>query len=316
MKRLAALVAAVLMVVGALALRQARDDADETAVDPGEDPRGILCADDLADVCRAAGIELAPSRPAGETADALVGADGRDALGGSAWLVTSAWADLVQAERDRQGNEALVGVAGEPLASSAVVLAIWEDRSAQLVERCELPGGQLPGWRCLAEQAGEALDAGDRVRIAGPEVDSAVGLVVAAAQAASVVGRTDFASNDPDAGDLGRLAPALSGGPAGDPLRRMRVEGPGQVTATGTVRAHAGNLASSFGKIVAAKVAPAVRADVVLVVPAGSSVSGSDRQALIDALLAAGWDPPADGPTGLPSGGVLAAIRTLWAQSR
>lgn len=316
MKRFAALLAAVLMVVGALALRQARDDGDETGEGPAGVLRGIVCADDLADVCASAGVDVAATQPAGQTADVLIGADRGDDLGGSAWLVTSAWADLVVAERDRARVEPLVGVAGEPLASSPVVLAIWQDRRTQLVERCALPAGRAPGWRCLAEQAGAELDAGDRVRIAGPSVDSALGLVVAASQAAAVVGRTDYASNDPEAADLGRLAPALAGGPGGDSLRRMRAEGPGQVTATGTVRARAGNLSSTFGTIVAEASDPAVRADVVLVVPAGRSVDEDDRRALTEALVAAGWDAAAGGPAGSPSGGVLAAIRTLWAQSR
>lgn len=319
MKRFAALVAAVLMVLGALALRQARDGGDGgdgTGEGPGGVPHGIVCAADLAEVCAAAGVDVVASPPAGRTADVLIGADRRDDLGGSAWLVTSAWADLVVAERQRLNEEPAFEVHGGPLASSPVVLAIWEDRAAQLVERCALPAGRAAGWRCIAEQAGGALDAGDRVRIAGPDVDSALGLVVAASQAAAVVGRSDYASNDPEAADLGRLAPALAGGPAGDTLRQMRAEGPGQITATGTVRARTANLASTFGTIVAEPGQPAVRAEVVLVVPAGSSVDDSDRRALAEALLTAGWDAPSEGPTGLPSGGVLAAIRTLWAQSR
>ena len=41
-----------------------------------------------------------------------------------------------------------------------------------------------------------------------------------------------------------------------------------------------------------------------------------ERAALTDALRRAGYDEAAGGDDGLPAGGVLAAIRTLWAQSR
>jgi len=309
-KRFAALVAAVLMVVGALALRQARDD-EEQADGPADAPRGIVCADDLEAVCDAAGVPVAGAQAAGRTADALVAAADTGALGGDAWLVTAAWAALVIDERARLGEAPLFEVAGEPLASSPVVLAVWADRADQLARRC----GAATGWRCLAEQSGTTLDAGDRVRAAGPDVDTAIGLVVAASQAAGLFGRSDFASNDFDPA-FQSLAGRLASGQAGDPLRRMRVEGPGQVTAAGTVQAGAANLASSFGTIVADPPAPALRADVVLVVPRGAEVPSSQRQDLADALRAAGWGAPADGPSDLPAGGVLAAIRTLWSQSR
>ena len=159
------------------------------------------------------------------------------------------------------------------------------------------------------------MGAGDRVQIARAQVDSAVGLVIAASQAVGVVGRSDFATNDPEAQDLVRLAPALAGGSPGD-LVRMRSRGPGEITAAGTVGVSAQNRTSTLGTIAVTTPEPRVRADVVLVVPAGGGVDDDTRLALTDALLAAGWDPPADGPDGLPSGGVLAAIRTLWAQNR
>lgn len=316
MRRAAALLAAVAMVVAALAYRSSRGDGDRG---PGDDPAvdvaaGIVCAADLADVCAAAGIPIAATPPAGTTADALLAADDATALGGEAWLTTRAWASLVADERARAGEDPVFEVAGAPLASSPVVLALWRDRASQLAERCGIVGEAAPGWRCLAEQSGSTLDAGDRVRIAGPDVDSAVGLAVAASQAVGVVGRSAFASNDPEAQDLASLAPALAGGADGD-LPRMRSRGPGEITAAGTVAALARELSSSFGTIAPVVTEPAVRADVVLVAPVGADVPDETRSALRDALLAAGWDPPADGADGLPAGGVLAAIRTLWAQS-
>ena len=76
------------------------------------------------------------------------------------------------------------------------------------------------------------------------------------------------------------------------------------------------NLGANFGTIRPTVPEPVVRADVVLVVPDGATVPADQRTALADALRAAGWDAPSDESSGLPSGGVLAAIRTLWSQNR
>lgn len=318
MKRLGAFVLAALMVAGALAARGAigGDDEDE-AVDGREpQPSGLVCASDLAEICAAAGIPMAGKPEAGDTADVLIAADRSADLGGSAWLVTEAWASVVAAERERNRDEPLFEVAGDPLASSGVVMTLWSDRATQLAERCGLPVDGAPGWRCLAEQTGTALQAGDRVRAASPDVDTATGLVVAASQAAGLLGRADFASNDFDEGDFRALASNLAGGQDADPVRAMRSQGPGQVTAAGTLVARTTNLASNFGTIRPTVPEPAVRADVVLVAPAGADVPEDQRRELSEALQAAGWDPPSAEPSGLPSGGVLAAVRTLWSQTR
>lgn len=319
MKRLGAFALAVAMVAAAFVARGALGSDEDEVADGGggeQQPPGIVCAADLAELCSVAGVALAGKPPAGDTADDLIAADGTADLGGAAWLVTEAWASLVLEERARNREDPLFEVADGPLASSPVVIGVWADRAAQLAERCGQPADAVPGWRCLAEQSGSALQAGDRVRVAGPDVDSAAGLVVAASQAAGLLDRTDFASNDFDQGDFRSLASALARGQSADPLRAMRSQGPGQVTAAGTVVADATNLSSTFGTIRPAAPQPSVRADIVLVVPAGTDVTAGDRRALTEALRSAGWDAPAAGPSGLPSGGVLAAIRTLWSQDR
>ncbi len=319
MKRIGAFVLAVAMVAAAFYARGAlgTDDEDDVATGgTGEQPAGIVCASDLAEICAAAGVPLAGKPAAGATADALIAAEDAADLGGRAWLTTSAWASVVVDERARNRDEEIFAVAGDLLASSTVTLAVWEDRGAQVSERCGQPADVAPGWRCLAEQSGTALQAGDRVQVASPDVDTALGLAVAASQAAGLLGTPDFASNDFEVDDFRPLAASLARGQASDPLRAMRSQGPGQVTAAGTVAASARNLSSSFGSIRPTTPEPAVRADVVLVVPAGTDVPAEQRSALAEAFLAAGWDPPSDGLDGLPSGGVLAAIRTLWAENR
>lgn len=322
MKRLGAFVLAALMVAAAFAARGALDgDGDGDATGEGQpQASGIVCARDLAEVCQAAGIRVAATTTAGDTADALIGADDASGLGGQAWLTTTAWASVVMDERARNRDESLFEIDGGPLASSGVVLAIWADRAEQLASRCGLAERAAPGWRCLAEQSGTDLRAGDRVRVASPDVDSAVGLVVAASQTAGLLGRSDFASNDFEVGDLRSLAADLAAGQGPDPLRAMRSQGPGRVTAAGTVAAGATNLSTNFGTIRPTVPEPVLRADVVLVVPDGATVPADQRTALADALRTAGWDAPSAepsvGPSVGPSGGVLAAIRTLWSQNR
>ncbi len=317
MKRVGAVIAAVAMVVGALIVRGVLGGNDGDGDTAGVDlPAGLICAEELAEICADAGEVAARTARAGPTADVLIGAKDIEALEGEAWLVTSAWALLVIDERARLGQDPLFEVVGEPLASTGVAVAVWSSRYDQLVERCgETPGTDL-GWRCLAEESGQTLADGDRVRVAGPDVDSASGLVIAASQAAGLLGRSDFASNDFDEPDFRTLAARLAQGQTSDPLRRMRTEGPGQITAAGTLLAGATNLATNFGTIFPNVPEPGVRADVVLLAPRGTDIGDGRRAGLTDALERAGWTEAVDGPAALPAGGVLAAIRTLWTQNR
>ena len=317
MKRLGALVLAVAMVAAAFVARAAlgTDDQDELTAGGDEQPVGIICASDLADRCSAAAVPVAGKPQAGDTADALIAADDPSDLGGSAWLVTEAWASVVLAERERLGREPLFEVAGDALASSGAVLAVWEGRAQQLAARCELATDAALGWGCVAEQAGTELEGG-RVRVAGPDIESAAGLVVAAAQSVGFFTGTDFSLADFDTRGFRSVAAELSSRTTDSPVRKMRAEGPGQITAAGSLAVEATNLASTFGTVATSTPEPPVRADVVLVVPGGTEVPEQQRVALADALQAAGWDPPSTEPSGLPSGGVLAAIRTLWSQNR
>ncbi|HEU5083581.1 MAG TPA: hypothetical protein VFU14_09595 [Acidimicrobiales bacterium] len=310
MRRVFAALAAVAMVVGALALRASLGDGDDPAAPPSSP---VLCAADLAAICEEAGIG-SRAEPAGATADRLVAATSADELEAAAWLTTSAWASLVVDERARLGREPLFAVVGAPLASSGVAAVAWSDRQAQLAQRCGQPADAELGWRCVAEAAGATLAAGDRVRVAIPDVDSAAGLVVAASQAAGLLGRADFASNDFD-GAFRTLATGLADGQTADPLRQMRGEGPGQVTVAGALLAGARTLTSSFGTLQVNVPDPAVRADVVLVAARSAGIDDRHRAQLAGALRAAGFEDPAGGD-GLPAGGVLAAIRTLWAEAR
>src|SRR4051794_5542157 len=125
--RLGALILAIAMVVGSLALRS-RIDRSRTTV-------RLTCATELADACRRIGQGVKVTvEPAGQTADRLAAIDpGADPeLDG--WLTPGRWAQMVDAPRTASGREALFGAQGpQPplrLAQTRVALAVGARRAA------------------------------------------------------------------------------------------------------------------------------------------------------------------------------------------
>lgn len=307
-KQIGAVVGAVALVVGAFVIRGAVSGGSDGIDDPGgggDRAGGLVCPTEFAALCDTTG-EPVRTATAGATADALLDATSADALDGDAWIVPRAWAELVIAERSRLGRPALFAVDESPIASSPVVAAVWGAPATELETVCG-----VVDWTCLAT---EARVGGNRLQVGMPDVDSATGLTVAAAQAASLLGTTDYASND-FAGAFRGQATRLSANQSRTPLTTMRTRGPGQLTAVGVVAADATNLSSNFGTIAPLTTEPSVSATVVALVRAGDSLDGSTRRALGDAFTDAGWQAgaaSADAPDGLPAGGVLAALRELW----
>ena len=308
MRRLGALVGAVVMVIGAFVVRgELASDHDGDAGPRGDPASGIVCPTEFEEACRDTGQDVTVE-PAGVTADRLVDATSVEALDGEAWVVPAAWARLVVAERERLRLEPLFEIDDDVLASSPVVLAAWADQATELASTCAV---DAVGWGCIAEQTGQQV-LGTRVQPGTPLVDSATGLVVAAGQAGALLGRSDYATND-FTPEFESAAGRLAAGQVADPLTVMRTRGPGQFTAVGVVGAEAQQVGSNFGTIVVFEDRePRVRADVVALVPAGDDLDDDRRDAVRAALTAAGWKTGASGPDGLPDGSVLAAIRTLW----
>ena len=308
MRRIGALLGAVVMVTAAFVVRGTVAGDDDQTVGADADPRpGLVCPIELEELCRVGG-GVVTVEPAGATADRLVEATSPVALGGEAWIVPAAWARLVVAERARLDREPLFEIDDDAIASSAVVLAAWTDQAQELASVC---AADAVGWTCIAEQTGQQV-LGTRVQPGSPPVDSATGLVVAAAQAGALLGRSDYATNDFTPA-FESAASRLAGGQARDPLTVMRTRGPGQFTAVGVVAADAQQLDSNFGTIAAFDDRePRVRADIVALVPVGRELDGDRRDALREGFRAAGWEHAGGGPDGLPDGSVLAAVRTLW----
>jgi hypothetical protein len=333
--RLLALLAAVAMVVGAVAVRNRIDDKEERQ----ETTLRLVCATELRAVCDDLAADddhsvVATVEPAATTAGRLTALEPGRRAGLDGWLVPYPWPEIMSEARERAGSDALL-VPGPVLARSPVVLAVWPDRAAALAARCE---GGAPGWKCLGEAAGQRWDAIGGDPAWGPvkpghlPPSTATGLSVLGAATAAWFGRTDLSSADLDddafRGWLSRLERAVPASPA-PTVETMLVRGPATFDAVGTLEAEAGPVLARSARPSKPDLlypAPVATADVVLATPAGRAadllaelVEGSAGRR---SLARAGWrvegQPRADGipaepalppSKGLPPPGLLSALR-------
>jgi len=335
--RLLALIAAVAMVVGSVAVRS-RLDVSSDGGGGGNDGNGggalrLVCSTELAPVCEAIKKKdlTASVEPAATTAARLSkdGSDGPSSLDG--WLVPSPWPEIVQASRQRAGLEPQLG-AGPTLARSPLVLAVWPDKLNVLRQRCA--GGQV-SWQCWGEVSGQPAA---QIKPGHADVNEAVGLATVGAATAGFFGRADLVRADLEDNDqyrawLARLEKAVPTfqPSSGTAVRDMLVKGPAAFDAVGTTEAEAAPLVVTAARPVKPVViypSPVTTVDVVLATVPGSrskrlsAAVGGD--AGLDALAAGGWRVPkrrpADGipsqpelppSSGLPDAGILEFLRTL-----
>jgi hypothetical protein len=187
-RRLIALVAAIAMVAFALNVRNRRGNDDATNTTSG--PLQLVCATELAFVCdalSASGVRTTVE-PATSTADRLRTVDAEDAdIDG--WLTPGSWGEILDSARPTTAS-ALFAKAGPALARSPLVLAVWKDKRAALA--CAT--GDLG---CVGDAV---ITRGFRLGLA-PD-DQAFGLLADAALAAGHAKNSDFATNDLDETDL------------------------------------------------------------------------------------------------------------------
>ncbi len=313
------------MIAGALFFRSALDDRTE------EKGRvySLVCSEDLAPACDKV-RDAYPGRvdvkvePAGVTADRLVGADGDFGLDG--WLVTAPWREIVDGARVLRGKVPVFGDAPPLLARSQLALVAWKDRVAALAPRC------TPlTWKCLGEASatpGGWAAVGGRPewgQVKPGHADASAdgqGLLVLAQAASEYFGRTDLSTLDLEDPNFQQWLVGLERATPPSrrsPLERMLLEGSAAYDAVGTTKAdaRAAERAARHDQLTVLYPAPMATADVVLTTVPGDrgdrlrdTVTGTARGALLDA----GWDEPdAKGlpPTdGLPSAGLLGALRT------
>ena len=330
--RVLALIAAVAMVVGSVALRSRLDEGgDGGSADGGSDLR-LVCATELARVCEALRERATVSvEPAGVTADRL----SKDAAAGPAsvdgWLVPSQWPEIVQGARQRAGLEPRLET-GPVLARSPLVLAVWPDRLDLLRRGC--PGTPVT-WRCWRDVAGQAAG---QVMPRPPDVNEAAGVAIVGAATAGYFGRADLTRVDLEENDdyrswltrLERAVPTFRPS-TGTAVRDMLLKGPAAFDAVGTTEAEAGPLVLTAARPDKPGViypSPVTTVDVVLAtVPGGRAgrmtrTVGGDPG--LDALARSGWrvprrslapgvmaQPDLPATSGLPDPGVLDFLRTL-----
>lgn len=342
--RLAAVVVAILLVVGALAWRDSRqstatpDDQPTTTTSdaPTVDVTEIVCAAELR-ICDHLAVEGVTVRMEDgvATADALV-----EAGDAPLWITVRALVDVVEDARDRGGAQPLLQTT-DAIAVSPLVLAVWDDRAAVLTAACD-----PAGWDCIGslaeapwEAAGGDAAWGSLKPGHAPPNRSGVGLLVLAQAAADRLDSGEFSARDLDTPEFQRwfgiledAVPTFSGA-GGSFLTRMVQFGPASVDIVGTTEAEAAeilNLAGARGDAVTVlPSSPPVLVEVVIATPRGTSPPPALVDAVRDALVGVGWrSDPATPPTLLPDsqatvdgavtfdGGLLEALRLRWERVR
>lgn len=328
MKRFAALVAAVAMVAGAWAVRAAIVDDGNDADGGGRSAQTLrlTCATELAAVCgqldgEVDGLEVAVEDP-GVTADALAKLRAGKNPGFDVWLTDGPWAAMVADDRAFSGVEGQVlGEPTEVLGRSPAVIVVQAAQKDGLTQAC---AGTIT-WRCIGEQAGTY-----RVGLTAP--DRGDGLVALSEATASYFGTTSYSSVDFEESGFSAWFDSLTRLSTGGTINlgsrsalATAVSQAGTFNVVGALEAQSETLLRDRRDWDTLYPEPMSTAEVQLVPRAGS-----DADALLGRLGAAtvrgalvdqGWRPPS-GRTdsavaiprspGLPSAGVLNALRDLW----
>jgi hypothetical protein len=332
MKRVVAVLAAVVMIGGALWIRQ---NVIEGEGGGGADRFRLRCGAELRAVCERLAAEddaIAISvEDESTTSDQLSGPSGE--VNFDAWLAAGPWPEIVADDRTQAGlDDDLLGTPSEVLGRSPVTLVGPADRMAALAEHC----GGTASWACIGDVSGQqwAAIGGEstwgalRSGLAPP--DTGAGLVALSQAVSSHVGaptwdRLDLDESSPWLGQLVGAAVIDR-----DPLSVLLTR-PGTMSVVGPLEQQAGpELADAADRDRYSLLypEPMVTADVTMTAPAGRDLDealdriGPDR--LATALAAEGWrvpgQPPAAGVGGgplppasnLPSAGALQALRDEW----
>jgi hypothetical protein len=325
MKRLAAIVLAIGMVFGALALRNSLEKNTPAQTATGRDsPFRLNCSTELADVCaELQGTEpnlIVKTEEAGVTADRLtLLSDGTDP-GFDAWLTIGPWAEIVQDNRSYTENkEAILGTPSSVLASSPAEIVTSKAGEATLKAAC---GGAIT-WKCLG--ANQSLPQPQSIGMASP--NTGAGLAVLADATNSFFGNNGYSATDfEDAtfpGWFEQLTKKSQDFALGEQTVLERaVAAAGTFTTVGALSTEVESLettSSKFNSVPAPKDAPdqPVIAQVRLVPAAGITAQDAlnqvDSDALTQLLAESNWNTSdQDSPSNMPAAGVLQVLRDMW----
>lgn len=322
--RIAAVVAAVVLIAGAFAYRD-RTDTDEAA---GGGEGGLVrlyCATELAEVCEEAGpgrnVEV-HVEPAGDTYDRIVSAANSATAEVDVWLAPAPYPAMAAEERQRR---AATDITGRPLKVGGAKLAVvvWKDREAVMTKACSA----TITWKCIGAIAGKGAwtASGGRPEwglvkagLPDPAVEAAGILALGTATVGyfdpTNPSSVDLAENDGFRAWLAGLAGAVPG--ATPDLARMLSTGPAALdflaafepTATPVVKA-----ASRGSNVSVIYPAPVVTTDIQLVAVGRTNVPDDLRDQLTRQLRDGGWSGNA---SGVPAPGLLDALRKTWKETR
>ena len=327
MRRVLAVLGAVLMVAVALLVRSAIDSGDDGGSGGGDDATPqLLCAEELAQVCQTLaddGLADVTIEPVGTTVDRLGEVDAD--LDADAWLTLDPFPQQVNDRRQLATGNPLFA---DPLASgfsTGLALVAQDDRGAALEADCA-----AVGWACVGDAAGEPwADHGGETTWGPvkPGYDapdtSATGLLVIAQAMADHLEDPGFAGQDIDARWLGDLEDAVPTRTAGSSLLKLAQQGGAAFGAVGALGAEAEAVArTAQGEdLTIFYPDPMFRASAVLAPGRGGDEDLLDAlddlvtsDELAEAFADAGWDNVTDGVP-LPSAGVLDALRSAWEAS-
>ena len=342
-RRLLALAVALLMIAGALALRnRIDDDGSEGSAGGGSGPVELVCATELRAACEALTADnddvLVTVQPAGVTAARLTTASGP--LDFDGWLVEAPWPQIVDESRARVGSPA--AFAAKRATCSLGLRWCWRcgtsgsPRSRTTATAASSRGSASARSRATAGRTlgGEESWGNVKPGFADPASDG-VGALVLGQAAVSYFGRTDLSTADfADDGFLRWIRQLATAVPQFPTFDDMLTIGVAAVDVVGTTEAQAGpGVAASRDKdkITITYPAPMATADVVLASVADAD--GAERLVRIvsgdtglAALAAAGWrvpgqpspegvpaEPALPDDSGLPPAGAIDALRRLWA---
>ena len=307
MARLFAVIAAVALMVVAF---QYRTGGEGPADERGIGPQTLVCSIELAEACQQLSDTISGLtvrvEPAWTTFDRLLEPEGADV---DLWLVAGPWPQMLNERLERNQQLPLFGDA-VAVASAPLTAVIYNEDLGRL------PCAAEPTWACL----GTAAAAGD-IRLGTPDPDRhASGILVLAAATGAQVGDPEFASNDltveheARVTDLGRRFDEHS---ATD-LETM-LSAPALLDGYADVRPPANAIVSTAAARDRVTLAVPTPVATAVVFFAGVDEDGARSVSTLEGIVANAleefdWStdpPPASDEDGLPSPGVLEALRGL-----
>lgn len=312
--RLLALIAALVLVGGAFAVRGALsgDEDDGGGDEGGRGPSGplrVLCDADLGAVCD---LVLALEGVDSAGSDVMRATDALEALDADTppfdvWLTLDPWPAMADVERQGSDRPALAGEV-VPVASSGLSVLTRSDGGLG----CPAPAA----WECVTTAAGAGP-------VATPSLATALGPLVLAHAAAGLVGDTDFGIGAVADTDRATALTQLLDSAPPDPtstqaLRFVTALGSylAVVTTTGLAEANAASPAGAGIGAEARAVAAAPTVGVVLAALGPESDGLAPLEAALedqtgrDALAEAGYAGDPARSAGLPDPDVIYALRT------